>query len=78
VKARDADVAGADPLGDPLVGGVGARLDDDDRDQRVRARTQPAVGHVDERDTAPFGDLQRLGAHRAGVGIDVDHLSSAR
>ena len=69
----DADVAGADAVGDPLVGGVGALGDHDDGDEGVAAGADAAVGDEGDRVGVALGDADGLVADGAGVGVDVDH-----
>ena len=89
VKAKDAltrsvgmkgdHVAGARAIGDPHVGGIGTLGNENRFDQRMRVRSQTAIGHQHHPHPVAQRDALGLGLDRAGVGIDIDrgHASSA-
>ena len=70
----DADIAGGDLRGDPVIGGVGRVADRDHPDirQAGRADRPREVGDDENGQAEPGRDAVDLLAHRAGIAIDVD------
>jgi hypothetical protein len=70
--AGDDDVAWVATLEDPIVGGVGTTVDEDDVDARGLTYESLKSADVGDGDAAAAGDAVDLVLDAAGVGVDPD------
>ncbi len=68
----DADVAGPDPLGDPVIRGIRPLGDEDEAQPLIDGHADIALGHHEDGEDVPLGDGKDLLAYRAGIGVDID------
>src|SRR5262249_54777906 len=68
----DHDIASPCPIRDPVVGDVGACIDQDEPDARLGGRADEGVGDDDHIPADAAADLVDFFLHGTGVGVDVD------
>jgi hypothetical protein len=68
----DNHIARRRAFGDPVVGDIWARFDDDGFDQRIGRYANEAVRHHEDRRLEALRHAIDFILHRAGVGVDID------